>query len=90
MQFSNCGTVQEIYVQCYVTESTTERSCDPEFRIPVNLDKVDATDQEKRSIELLFHRYHDVFSKSDLDTGFTDTVKHKITLTDGVPVNLPY
>lgn len=90
VQFSNCGTVQEIFVQCYVTESTTERSCDPEFRIPVNLDKVDATDQEKRSIELLFHRYHDVFSKSDLDTGFTDTVKHKITLTDGVSVNLPY
>lgn len=69
MQFSNCGTVQEIFVQCYVTltESTNERSCNPEFRIPVNLDKVDATDQEKRSIEILFHRYHDVFSKSDLD-----------------------
>lgn len=31
VQFPNCGTVHEIYLQCYVIESTTERSCDPEF-----------------------------------------------------------
>lgn len=36
------------------------------------------------------HKYHDVFSKSDLDPETTDTVKHKITLTNGVLVNIPY
>lgn len=47
---------------------------------------------KKNKTQKHFYKYHDVFSKSDLDpeTTCTDTSKNKITLTDGVQVNLPY
>ena len=37
--------------------------------------------------QILFLRYHDVFSKSEYDLGWTDKVSHKIHLIHGQPIN---
>ena len=60
------------------------------FDIPVDFTGLDVDSETRRKIEKLFYDYQDVFSKSDLDTGYTETVKHRINLTDSEPVNLPY
>ena len=91
IQFHLNGSVQEIYVQCSMTDSINEHTKDLERSIfQVDLTNLKASEEEKRNIEKLFRDYSDVFSKSDLDTGYTDTVTHQIKLNDEIPVNLPY
>ena len=74
-----------------MTDSINEHTKDLErSNFQVDLTNLKASEEEKRNIEKLFRDYSDVFSKSDLDTGYTDTVTHQIKLNDEIPVNLPY
>ena len=44
---------------------------------------------EKKQVLEVLHRYSNIFSHHDADLGFTDTVEHKITTTDDIPVKQP-
>lgn len=45
--------------------------------------------QSKKLIEDLLVQFSDTFSKNDLDIGRTDTVTHRITLVDDIPIKKP-
>lgn len=48
------------------------------------------TSGERQKILDLFSRNSDVFVKSELDLGCTETVRHHINLTDEEPISVPY
>ena len=48
------------------------------------------TSGERQKILDLFSRNSDVFVKSDLDLGCTETVRHQIKFTDEEPINMSY
>ena len=50
----------------------------------------DLTPEEIRKATELFEKHSDVFTTSDNDLGYTETVKHKIRTTDDIPVTQPY
>ena len=56
-----------------------------ELHIPVNL----PADQMQAVIRLI-RKHQKVFSQSDADIGFCDLVKHRIPVTDDIPVRVPH
>ena len=94
VKFCRVGTTEEIFIQDDIALSAHSEHVqgvpNVKFDIPVDITGLDVDSETRRKIEKLFYDYQDVFSKSDLDTGYTETVKHRINLTDNEPVNLPY
>lgn len=65
-------------------------SSDDEFTLPEDVYQLDCSEKDKALITSLFRKYSDVFSKNDDDIGCTDTVQHRIRLTDNAPVSQQY
>lgn len=86
--FNRVGSVEEVFIQkCEVYEIS---SSDDEFTLPEDIHQLDCSDKDKALITSLFRKYSDVFSKNDDDIGCTDTVQHRIRLTDNAPVSQQY
>ena len=46
--------------------------------------------EQQEKLDALLNKHASVFSKSDDDIGYTETVKHKIRTEDDIPVTQPY
>ena len=78
-----------------VTEVAANRvntSEPPEVNLPFDIDLGGAQScpEQKGQLISLLHRYQDVFSNSEDDLGYTDTVTHNIPTTDEQPVRVPH
>ena len=89
VKFHRFQNIEEICIQevCAVENKPNVNS---DFILPVDVDKLDYTDNQKDQIKDLFYRYSDVFSKSDTDVGYTTTIKHRIRTVDDIPINQQY
>lgn len=60
---------------------------DPVKEIPIGDESMSKKD--RATIQNLFQKYTDVFSKSEYDLGFTDVVEHRIITEDNIPIKQP-
>lgn len=51
---------------------------------PIDLSDVEFTPEEREKLENLFQKHANVFTKNEIDLGYTGTVKHRILTIDQV------
>ena len=70
-------------------EVTLSREQDETY-LPKDIINGKFSGEEKLKIKRLFDKHRDVFIKDETDIGYTTTMKHKIKLSDDIPIAQPY
>ena len=67
------------------TSAEQKPKTEEEFLAQFNFSDTDLTASQIEKVQQLFQQYQDVFSEGEFDIGHTDTITHRIELTDEVP-----
>jgi hypothetical protein len=74
--------------EIYVHTADADDQPTPELLDLIDVNKSELSKDEVSIFYHLIKTYSDVFSTSDDDIGFTNTITHKINLTDDIPVKM--
>lgn len=79
VEFIRTGHTGEIYIHDIAYSAGTDEKLSKieDFEMPVDIIHLSTTSMQRDQIKTFFYNYSDIFSKSDTDTGYTKTVKHK-------------